>query len=162
MLGEFIRTQRQAANLSLRQLSALTEVSNPYLSQLERGLHEPSVRVLRSLADALNMSAETLMVQAGLISTTAQPDDEATERAIRADRQLTAAQRRALIVVYRSYLKASAESWRAEGASVLVNDLGGALDGSGASISAADRVVEEIEALGGTAAANHDTVWTTP
>jgi ABC-type protease/lipase transport system fused ATPase/permease subunit len=108
------------------------------------------------------MSAETLMVQAGLISTTAQPDDEATERAIRADRQLTAAQRRALIVVYRSYLKASAESWRAEGASVLVNDLGGALDGSGSSISAADRVVEEIEALGGTAAANHDTVWTTP
>ena len=55
------------ANLSLRQLSALTEVSNPYLSQVERGLHEPSVRVLKSIADALNVSAETLFEQAGLI-----------------------------------------------------------------------------------------------
>jgi len=101
--------QRQMANLSLRQLSALTEVSNPYLSQLERGLHEPSVRVLKSIAEALNVSAETLMVQAGLITNTGQADDEATERAIRADGRLTAAQRRALIVVYRSYLEANTE-----------------------------------------------------
>jgi len=89
MLGEFIRVQRQMANLSLRQLSALTEVSNPYLSQLERGLHEPSVRVLKSIADALNVSAETLLRQTGLINETEGPDDAATERAIRADRRLT-------------------------------------------------------------------------
>jgi len=56
MLGSFIRMQRQMANLSLRQLSALTEISNPYLSQVERGLHEPSIRVLKSIADALNVS----------------------------------------------------------------------------------------------------------
>jgi transcriptional regulator with XRE-family HTH domain len=95
------------ANLSLRQLSALTEVSNPYLSQVERGLHEPSVRVLKSIADALNMSAETLLEQAGLIKGTPRPDDEATEWAIRADHRLTEAQRRALLAVYRSYVEAN-------------------------------------------------------
>ncbi len=109
MLGDFIRAQRQMANLSLRQLSALTEVSNPYLSQVERGLHEPSVRVLRSIANALNVSAETLLEQAGLFSDTEKPDDDATEGAIRADRRLTESQRRALLSVYRSYVEANAE-----------------------------------------------------
>ena len=109
LLGAFIRAQRQMANLSLRQLSALTEVSNPYLSQVERGLHEPSVRVLRSIADALNMSAETLFEHAGLISGTEPLDDEATEASIRADRRLTEAQRRALLSVYRSYVEANTE-----------------------------------------------------
>ena len=109
MLGDFIRAQRQMANLSLRQLSALTEVSNPYLSQVERGLHEPSVRVLRSIANALNVSAETLLEQAGLFSDAEKIDDEATEGAIRADRRLTESQRRALLSVYRSYVEANAE-----------------------------------------------------
>jgi transcriptional regulator with XRE-family HTH domain len=109
MLGDFIRAQRQMANLSLRQLSALTEVSNPYLSQIERGLHEPSVRVLRSIADALNVSAETLLEQAGLFNETEKLDDDATESAIRADRRLTESQRRALLSVYRSYVEANAE-----------------------------------------------------
>lgn len=107
MLGDFIRAQRQMANLSLRQLSALTEVSNPYLSQVERGLHEPSVRVLRSIASALNVSAETLLEQAGLFSETEKVDDDATEGAIRADRRLTESQRRALLSVYRSYVEAN-------------------------------------------------------
>jgi len=109
LLGAFIRAQRQMANLSLRQLSALTEVSNPYLSQVERGLHEPSVRVLRSIADALNVSAETLFEHAGLISSTETLDDEATENAIRDDRRLTEPQRRALLSVYRSYVEANTE-----------------------------------------------------
>ena len=109
MLGSFIRAQRQMANLSLRQLSALTEVSNPYLSQVERGLHEPSVRVLKSIADALNVSAETLFEQAGLISVTEKLDGEATENAIRADPRLTEAQRRALLSVYRSYVETKSE-----------------------------------------------------
>jgi transcriptional regulator with XRE-family HTH domain len=109
LLGEFIRAQRQMANLSLRQLSALTAVSNPYLSQVERGLHEPSVRVLRSIADALNVSAETLFEQAGLHTKTERPDDAATESAIRADPRLTGPQRRALLSVYRSYIEANAE-----------------------------------------------------
>jgi transcriptional regulator with XRE-family HTH domain len=109
MLGDFIRAQRQMANLSLRQLSALTEVSNPYLSQVERGLHEPSVRVLRSIASALNVSAETLLNQAGLFSDTEKFDRDATESAIRADLRLTESQRRALLSVYRSYVEANAE-----------------------------------------------------
>jgi transcriptional regulator with XRE-family HTH domain len=109
MLGDFIRAQRQLANLSLRQLSALTEVSNPYLSQVERGLHEPSVRVLRSIAAALNVSAETLLEQAGLFSASEKIDRDATESAIRADLRLTESQRRALLSVYRSYVEANAE-----------------------------------------------------
>jgi len=116
-LGAFIRTQRRMANLSLRQLAELTHLSNPYLSQIERGLHQPSVRVLRQISDALNLSAETLMTQAGLIDAVA---DKATDRAgaeadgeqaapltedaIRADERLSAEQKAALIAVYRSML----------------------------------------------------------
>jgi transcriptional regulator with XRE-family HTH domain len=103
MLGRFIRTQRQMANLSLRQLSALTEVSNPYLSQVERGLHEPSLRVLRSIAEALNVSAETLFAHAGLVAESSRSEGS-TEAAIWADRRLTETQRRALLTVYRSYV----------------------------------------------------------
>ena len=66
-LGAFIRNQRKLANLSLRQLAEMTSLSNPYLSQVERGLHQPSVRVLKLISDALNVSAETLLAQAGLL-----------------------------------------------------------------------------------------------
>ncbi len=108
VLGSFIRAQRQIANLSLRQLSALTEISNPYLSQIERGLHEPSIRVLKSIADALNVSSEILFEQAGLINAS-DKSVEATESAIRADQRLTEAQRRALLGVYRSYVESNRE-----------------------------------------------------
>lgn len=111
-LGEFIRAQRQMANLSLRQLSALAKVSNPYLSQVERGVHQPSVRVLRGIAEALNVSAETLLVQAGLLSSVHAPDDGATAAAIMADPRLTSAQRRALLGVYRSYVEAEPDDAR--------------------------------------------------
>ncbi len=66
-LGQLIRAQRQQAELTLRDLAARTNVSNPYLSQIERGLHEPSVRVLKAIAAALNLSAESLLQQAGLL-----------------------------------------------------------------------------------------------
>jgi transcriptional regulator with XRE-family HTH domain len=117
-LGAFIRTQRQMANLSLRQLAELTRLSNPYLSQIERGLHEPSVRVLKAISDALNVSTETLLAQAGLLDAPvdqAPADDEAgpeagaqagqkpqTEDVIRRDERLSDEQRAALIAVYRS------------------------------------------------------------
>ena len=87
-LGSFIRTQRKLADLSLRELAEMTEVSNPYLSQLERGLHQPSVRVLKSIANALNVSAETLLVQAGLLEDGVEGDPAAgssVEVAIRTD-----------------------------------------------------------------------------
>ena len=116
VLGAFIRDQRKKANLSLRQLAELTSLSNPYLSQVERGLHQPSVRVLKAISDALNLSAESLMTQAGLIDAIAGADKDSTrqadpaspplptEDAIRADPRLGDDQKAALIAVYRSML----------------------------------------------------------
>jgi len=111
-LGSFIRSQRKLANLSLRQLAELTSLSNPYLSQIERGLHQPSVRVLRLLADALNVSAETLLAEAGLLAHAAdQAESDAAgglgsvESVIRADARLDDEQKAALLAVYRSMLK---------------------------------------------------------
>ena len=114
-LGAFIRSQRKMANLSLRQLAELTSLSNPYLSQVERGLHEPSVRVLKAISDALNLSAETLLAQAGLIDavTGENPDTEETgqksrtEDVIETDERLSADQKAALIAVYRSMVDQS-------------------------------------------------------
>jgi transcriptional regulator with XRE-family HTH domain len=107
-LGRFIRSQRTLANLSLRELAERTNVSNPYLSQIERGLHEPSVRVLRSIARALNLSAETLLAQAGLMdASTSDRPITTVEEAIRADPVLSDAQKEALLGVYRSYRAAS-------------------------------------------------------
>ena len=106
-LGEFIRAQRKMANLSLRQLAELTSLSNPYLSQVERGLHQPSVRVLKALSEALNISAESLLAQAGLLerqSPAGEGTTPQTEDAIRADARLTEDQKTALIAVYRSML----------------------------------------------------------
>jgi transcriptional regulator with XRE-family HTH domain len=106
-LGEFIRSQRNLANLSLRDLAARTDISNPYLSQIERGLHEPSVRVLKSIAKALNLSAESLLAQAGLLEEVTQEREAerlSTEAAIRSDADLTDDQKKALLGVYRSYV----------------------------------------------------------
>jgi transcriptional regulator with XRE-family HTH domain len=112
-LGAFIRGQRQLANLSLRQMADLAKVSNPYLSQLERGLHEPSMRVLQAIASALDLSAETLLEQAGVIAHEADADSAIeTEIAIRRDARLTDEQKRALLTVYRSYVQTNASSER--------------------------------------------------
>ena len=107
-LGQFIRTQRRLANLTLREMAALTKVSNPYLSQIERGMHEPSVRVLKAIASALNVSAETLLTQAGLMESAStgqplKPPQSPVEAAIRLDPDLTDAQKEALLSVYRSF-----------------------------------------------------------
>jgi transcriptional regulator with XRE-family HTH domain len=109
-LGAYIRQQRQLANLSLRQLADLTTLSNPYLSQIERGLHEPSVRVLKLIADALELSAETLLARAGLVDDGETVDESAdqnreqrgVEAAIRAEDRLSGDQKTALIAVFRS------------------------------------------------------------
>jgi len=120
-LGVFIKEQRTKANLSLRQLAELTSLSNPYLSQVERGLHQPSVRVLRAISDALNLSAESLLTQAGLIDAIASTGTDkdaapgtdqagktgaatSTEDAISSDPRLGDDQKAALIAVYRSML----------------------------------------------------------
>jgi transcriptional regulator with XRE-family HTH domain len=118
-LGAFIRTRRQMAKLSLRQLAELTSLSNPYLSQVERGLHQPSVRVLKAISDALNLSAEALLAQAGLVdAVVGEGTDSAAvgqqpgarrqpgvQDAIHADERLTDDQKAALIAVYHSMLR---------------------------------------------------------
>jgi transcriptional regulator with XRE-family HTH domain len=112
-LGAFIRDKRKLANLSLRQLADRTKLSNPYLSQIERGLHQPSVRVIRLISDALNVSAETLLAQAGLLhhreaagDGSAAAGNLGVEAAIQAESRLTTEQKSALIAVLRSMLPA--------------------------------------------------------
>jgi transcriptional regulator with XRE-family HTH domain len=109
-LGAFIRAQRQLANLSLRQMADLAHVSNPYLSQLERGLHEPSVRVLQSIGRALNLSAETLLAHAGVVDDPDERETPDTAAAIRRDPALSDEQKQALLSVYRSYVQGNAAS----------------------------------------------------
>jgi transcriptional regulator with XRE-family HTH domain len=100
-LGAFIREQRNSARLSLRRLSELAGISNPYLSQIERGLRRPSAEILQQIAKALRISAETLYVQAGILE---QPDgDTDLSRHIFADRHLTEEQRQALLRIYLSF-----------------------------------------------------------
>jgi transcriptional regulator with XRE-family HTH domain len=107
VLGDFIRAQRQLARLSLREMAAMTSVSNAYLSQIERGLHQPSLKVLQSIADALQLSTEQLLSQAGwptVRSPASKAEPPSTEDAIRADPRLTPEQRAALLGVYRSFV----------------------------------------------------------
>lgn len=104
-LGEFIKTQRELADLSLRELAKIAKISNPYLSQVERGLYKPSADVLKNLAAALRISAETMYAQAGLLdadeSTAAQRD---VEQAIKLDPALSADQKETLIRIYRGFV----------------------------------------------------------
>ncbi|MCB1014453.1 MAG: helix-turn-helix domain-containing protein [Acidimicrobiales bacterium] len=108
-LGQFIREQRNAAQLSLRALADRAGVSNPYLSQIERGLHEPSVRVLTSIANALNVSAETLLRQAGALGPEDGGEDTSTVSAIARDPALTPQQREELLAVYRAFTATATE-----------------------------------------------------
>jgi transcriptional regulator with XRE-family HTH domain len=105
VLGAYIRAQRQLADLSLRQLAGLTNVSNAYLSQIERGLHQPSLKVLRSIATALNLSQETLLAGAGLMDTPPRPGpaEAGVEAAIEADPNLTQEEKQMLLGLYRNF-----------------------------------------------------------
>ncbi|MFL6107473.1 MAG: helix-turn-helix domain-containing protein [Marmoricola sp.] len=101
-LGGYLREQRVAAEMSLRQLAELAGVSNPYLSQIERGLRRPSAEVLQQLAKALRISAEQVYVQAGILN----PDDDqvrSVELAVLADPGLSEKQKQALLAVYQSF-----------------------------------------------------------
>lgn len=106
-LGEYLREQRLTARMSLRQLAEQTGVSNPYLSQIERGLRRPSAEVLQRLAKALRVSAETLYVRAGILDA---EDGEvrSVELAVLADTGLTERQKQSLLDVYASFRGANA------------------------------------------------------
>lgn len=100
-MGEFIRAQRKMMELSQRELAKLTELSDPYVSQLERGLHEPSVRVVKNLAGALNVRAETLLAYAGLLDP--EGAKSSVVEAIQADPHLTDDQKTTLLSVYQNF-----------------------------------------------------------
>ncbi|MFG2075508.1 Transcriptional regulator, contains XRE-family HTH domain [Nonomuraea maritima] len=102
-IGEYIREQRQQAKISLRQLAEAAGVSNPYLSQIERGLRKPSAEILNQIAKGLRISSQVLYVQAGLIEDREPPSDVIT--AIRADALLSERQRQVLIDIYESFRK---------------------------------------------------------
>jgi len=106
-LGEFIRQQRQRANLSLRRLADRAGISNPYLSQIERGIRKPSAQILKQLSRALSISAETLYSRAGLIEDGADPPT--VVEAIESDERLTPRQKQVLLEVYRTLIENSSE-----------------------------------------------------
>jgi transcriptional regulator with XRE-family HTH domain len=99
-LGEFIRTQRRRDRLSLRKLSELAGISNPYLSQIERGLRKPSAEILQGIAKGLQISAETLYVRAGILD---EKPEAGVAGAIASDPTLTDRQKESLLEIYRSF-----------------------------------------------------------
>jgi transcriptional regulator with XRE-family HTH domain len=108
-LGEYLREQRESSRLSLRQLAEQAGVSNPYLSQIERGLRRPSAEVLQQLAKALRISAQQLYLRAGIVS----PEEGvggSVELAVLGDRQLSERQKQTLLDVYASFLALNASS----------------------------------------------------
>ncbi|MBE1581313.1 transcriptional regulator with XRE-family HTH domain [Amycolatopsis roodepoortensis] len=104
-IGEYIRQQRSNAKISLRQLSKLAGVSNPYLSQIERGVRKPSAEILQQIAKGLRISAEALYVQAGILDL---PMGGPVGDAIRADTELTERQKQVLLDVYESFRRENA------------------------------------------------------
>lgn len=107
-LGGFIRDQRHLGELSLRKLSEMAGISNPYLSQIERGLRKPSADILRQIASALHISAETLYVRAGILDEPGAPTDLIAE--IRRTPDLSEEHKRALVQLYEMFRRESAES----------------------------------------------------
>jgi transcriptional regulator with XRE-family HTH domain len=103
-LGEFIRSQRELHELSMRQLARMAGISNPYLSQIERGLRDPSERVLEAIARSLELSAETLYEQAGLAEEGEEDAVPEVVRAIETDPNLKVRQRQSLIEIYRAFV----------------------------------------------------------
>jgi transcriptional regulator with XRE-family HTH domain len=112
-VGEFIRSQRRLARLSLRQLADKAKVSNPYLSQIERGVYKPSAQVLKGIAEALNISAETLYARIGLVDedrASAEHPAPNVEDAIRLDPRLSTRQKEILLSVYRDFVGEQGDS----------------------------------------------------
>jgi transcriptional regulator with XRE-family HTH domain len=107
-IGEYIRQQREQAKISLRQLSSAAGVSNPYLSQIERGLRRPSAEILQQIAKGLRISAEALYVQAGILED--RQSDSGVRTAVLADPVLTERQKQVLLEIYESFRKEVAAS----------------------------------------------------
>ena len=161
-IGEYIRQQREQAKISLRQLSSAAGVSNPYLSQIERGLRRPSAEILQQIAKGLRISAEALYVQAGILED--RQSDSGVRTAVLADPVLTERQKQVLLEIYESFRKevaASAEDAAAAGDAAAAEDgtwpdepddlaaAGAMADGAAAEDAAPDGGTPDGEALGG-------------
>ncbi|MEF9904832.1 helix-turn-helix domain-containing protein [Streptomyces sp. P9-A2] len=146
-LGDYLREQRRNAQLSLRQLADAAGVSNPYLSQIERGLRKPSAEVLQQVAKALRISAETLYVRAGILDAERDRDDIETRAVILADLTLTERQKQVLLQIY--------ESFRKENGFVGPED--GETTGSAGGVDAVG-AVDVVGVVGGAGAAQGDEV----
>jgi transcriptional regulator with XRE-family HTH domain len=105
-LGAYIREQREAASVSVRQLAKMAGVSNPYLSQIERGLRKPSAEILQQIARGLRISAETLYIRAGILEE--RPGDSGFSAAVLGDPHLVERQKQVLIDIYESFCKENA------------------------------------------------------
>ena len=123
-IGEYIREQRQRAKISLRQLADAAGVSNPYLSQIERGLRKPSAEILQQIAKGLRISAEALYVQAGILED--RKADTDVQAAIRADLMLSERQKQVLLDIYESFRKEAEVGAQAAAAAARTPDAAGA------------------------------------
>ncbi|RAY11346.1 transcriptional regulator [Actinomadura craniellae] len=115
-VGEYIREHRQRAKISLRQLAEVSGISNPYLSQIERGLRKPSAEILQQIAKGLRISAEAMYVQAGILED--READSDVQTAIRTDLHLTERQKQVLLDIYESFRKENGAEPATETASV--------------------------------------------
>lgn len=123
-LGEYLREQRRTAQLSLRQLADAAGVSNPYLSQIERGLRKPSAEVLQQVAKALRISAETLYVRAGILDAERDRDEVETRAVVLADPTLTDRQKQVLLQIYESFRKENGFGDGGDGTETSAGDAG--------------------------------------
>jgi transcriptional regulator with XRE-family HTH domain len=136
-IGEYIREQREQAKISLRQLAAAAGVSNPYLSQIERGLRRPSAEILQQIAKGLRISAEALYVQAGILEE--RPPDSGVRAAVLAEPGLTERQKQVLLEIFDSFRKETAAR-----AAAAADEIAGAI-----AIQDADAAAERLVARAG-------------
>ena len=146
-IGDYIREQREQARISMRQLAQQAGVSNPYLSQIERGLRKPSADILQQIAKGLRISAEALYVQAGILED--RPADTGVRSALLADAELSERQKQVLIEIYESFRKENAAAAEAQAAEVAAQ---AAEVEAAAEAAAAEAAVAEATATAATAA----------
>ncbi|MFJ6086545.1 helix-turn-helix domain-containing protein [Streptomyces sp. NPDC092369] len=151
-LGEYLRDQRRTAQLSLRQLAEAAGVSNPYLSQIERGLRKPSAEVLQQVAKALRISAETLYVRAGILDAERDRDEVETRAVITADPTLNERQKQVLLQIYESFRKENGFGIGAEAEA----------DGAGHAVDVGQDIGQVVDAVATTGLVDDDEVADRP
>jgi transcriptional regulator with XRE-family HTH domain len=157
-LGEYLRDQRRNAQLSLRQLAEAAGVSNPYLSQIERGLRKPSAEVLQQVAKALRISAETLYVRAGILDAERDRDEVETRAVILADPTLTERQKQVLLQIYESFRKENGFEIKAVEDALDASDMASVADVSAVTrvTDGGDPAVDSVRTADGSDAAQKD------